>query len=111
MTDLSPREKALVKAARELFTVPEEKAFMASDAGERIEALNEALRAYDPPKPDADVLAVRAILHAEQRAMTPPDSGWGDMSYEKGSYDHLPSFKAALAAYRSIRTLTSKDAE
>ena len=73
--------------------------------------LRVALRAYDPPKPDADVLAVRAILHAEQRAMPPHDSGWGDMSYEKGSYDHLPSFKAALAAYRSIRTLTSKEAE
>jgi hypothetical protein len=48
-----------------------------------------------------DVLVVRAILHAHQRAMTPPDSGWGDMSYEKGSYDHLPTFQAALAAYRA----------
>ena len=52
------------------------------------------------PEPDADVLAVRKIMHAQQRAMTPPDSGWGNMSYLKGSYDDTEPFKAALAAYR-----------
>lgn len=52
---------------------------------------------------DPDIIEVRAILHAHQRAMTPPDSGWGDMSYLKGSYDHLPTFKAALAAYRLLK--------
>lgn len=50
-------------------------------------------------EPSAAVLTVRAILHAHQRAMTPPDSGWGDMSYERGSYDHLPAFQAAIRAY------------
>jgi len=53
------------------------------------------------PDPDADVLAVRAIMHAQQRAMTPPDSCWGNMSYAKGSYDDTPQFQAALAAYRA----------
>lgn len=53
---------------------------------------------------DADVLAVRKMLHAYQRAMTPPDSGWGNMSYLKGSYDDTDTFKAALAAYRSTPT-------
>lgn len=105
MTDLSPREKALVEVALEA------EALLRSGGFSLAYDMAEALRAYDPPKPDADVLAVRAILHAEHLAMTPPDSGWGGMSYEKGSYDHLPSFKAALAAYRSIRTLTSKEAE
>ena len=47
-----------------------------------------------------DVKAVRKIMHAQQRAMTPPDSGWGNMSYLKGSYDDTAPFKAALAAYR-----------
>jgi hypothetical protein len=51
---------------------------------------------------DPDVLAVRAILHAHQRAMTPPDSGWGNMSYLEGSYDDLPCFQAALAAFKDI---------
>lgn len=46
---------------------------------------------------EPDVRAVRAILHAHQRAMTPPDSGWGDMSYLKGSYDHLPAFQRRTA--------------
>ena len=103
MTDLSPREKALVEAVKAAYDH-----YGSSWLTDRVAT---ALRAYDPPKPDADLLAVRAILHAEQRAMPPHDSGWGDMSYENGSYDHLPSFKAALAAYRSIRTLTSKEAE
>lgn len=52
----------------------------------------------------SDVTAVRQILHAHQRAMTPPDSGWGDMSYLTGSYDHLPVFQAALKAYRALST-------
>lgn len=51
-------------------------------------------------EPKADVLAVRKIMHAQQRAMMPPDSGWGNMSYLKGSYDDTPQFQAALAAYR-----------
>jgi hypothetical protein len=51
-----------------------------------------------------DVLTVRAILHAHQRSMTPPDSGWGNMSYLKGSYDHTDTFKAALAAYKQIQS-------
>lgn len=110
MTDISPREKALVEAVSAHMKYVGRNIYP-EDARNIMRDLREALRAYDPPKPDADVLAVRAILHAEQRAMTPPDSGWGDMSYENGSYDHLPSFKAALAAYRSIRTLTSKEAE
>ena len=108
-TDLSPREKALVEAAREIQSLYGTVTVETFNA--KIGAVMVALRAYDAPKPDADVLAVRAILHAEQRAMPPHDSGWGDMSYENGSYDHLPSFKAALAAYRSIRTITSKEAE
>jgi hypothetical protein len=53
------------------------------------------------PEPDTDVLAVRKILHAYQRTMTPPDSGWGNMSYLMGSYDDTDTFKAALAAYRT----------
>jgi len=32
--------------------------------------------------------------------MTPPDSGWGDMSYKKGSYDHTAPFQAALAQFK-----------
>jgi len=52
---------------------------------------------------DPDILAVRAIMHAQQRAMTPPDSGWGNMSYARGSYDDTESFKAALAAYRESK--------
>jgi hypothetical protein len=60
-----------------------------------------AIAALLPESVDPDVLIVRAVLHAHQRAMTPPDSGWGDMSYLKGSYDHLPVFEAALAAYRA----------
>jgi len=111
MTDLSPREKALVEAVRAWTKYVYGGNLWAVGMPQQTTDVMQALRAYDPPKPDADVLAVRTILHAEQRAMTPPDSGWGDMSYEKGSYDHLPSFKAALAAYRSIRTLTSKEAE
>lgn len=53
------------------------------------------------PEIDPDVLVVRAILHAHQRSMSPPDSGWGDMSYIKGSYDYLPDFQKALAAYKN----------
>jgi hypothetical protein len=60
------------------------------------------------PDPDADVLAVRAIMHAQQRAMTPPDSGWGNMSYAKGSYDDTPQFQAALAAYRDSARLLER---
>lgn len=60
-------------------------------------------RAVDP-----DVLIVRAVLHAHQRAMTPPDSGWGDMSYARGSYDHLPVFQAALSAYKSAYANTAQ---
>lgn len=56
-----------------------------------------------PPPVDPDVLVLRAILHSHQRAMTPPDSGWGDMSYLKGSYDHLPAFQAALAAIKAAK--------
>jgi hypothetical protein len=55
------------------------------------------------PEVDADVLAVRKIMHAQQRAMTPPDSGWGNMSYLKGSYDDTAPFQAALAAYRTAK--------
>lgn len=58
------------------------------------------LAAQLSPPVDPDVLVVRQVLHAQQRAMTPPDSGWGNMSFAKGSYDHLPEFQAALAAYR-----------
>lgn len=66
----------------------------------------QALDRFIVAKPvDPDVQIVRDILHAHQRAMTPPDSGWGDMSYAKGSYDHLPTFKAALAAYKEKRGL------
>ncbi len=50
---------------------------------------------------DPDVLIVREVLHAHQRSMTPPDSGWGDMSYRRGSYDDLPAFQNALAAYKA----------
>lgn len=60
------------------------------------------------PDVDDDVLTVRAIMHAQQRAMTPPDSGWGNMSYAKGSYDDTPQFQAALAAYRSSPTTTDR---
>lgn len=56
-----------------------------------------------PPPIDPDVLVVREILHAHQRAMTPPDSGWGDMSYIKGSYDDLNDFKAALACFKASK--------
>ena len=63
---------------------------------EKLAALSDAATQIDPA-----VLVVRAVLHAHQRAMTPPDSGWGNMSYAKGSYDHLPVFQAALAAYRA----------
>ncbi len=64
----------------------------------------ERLAFFILPEPVAlDVLAVRKILHAQQRAMAPPDSGWGNMSYERGSYDDLPTFKAALAAYRELK--------
>lgn len=45
---------------------------------------------------------VRTILHAHQRASDSSDSGWGDMSYAKGSYNHLPSFQAALKAYNEL---------
>jgi len=62
-----------------------------------------ALVAGMEPVVDGDVIAVRKIMHAQQRAMTPPDSGWGNMSYLKGSYDHTEPFKAALAAYREQR--------
>lgn len=61
-----------------------------------------AIVAELPQRVDPDVLAVRKIMHAQQRAMTPPDSGWGNMSYEKGSYDHTEQFQAALAAYRAL---------
>ena len=60
----------------------------------------------EPEPVDPDALIVRAILHAHQRTMTPPDSGWGDMSYLKGSYDHLDDFKAALAAYKAEKART-----
>lgn len=53
---------------------------------------------------DQDVLTVRAVLHSYQRSMSPPDSGWGNMSYLKGSYDHTDYFKAALAAYKKIQS-------
>ena len=53
---------------------------------------------------DKDVLTVRAVLHAHQRAMSPPDSGWGDMSYLKGSYDNSRTFQAALSAYKQIQS-------
>ncbi len=59
-------------------------------------------------EPNADVLAVRAIMHAQQRATTPPDSDWGNMSYAKGSYDDTPQFKAALAAYRTPTSETDQ---
>jgi len=63
------------------------------------------------PEPvDPDVLVVRQIMHAQQRAMTPPDSGWGNMSYLKGSYDDTEPFKAALAAYRG-RALAAAERE
>lgn len=61
-----------------------------------------------------DVEIVRAILHAHQRAYPSPDSGWGDMSFEKGSYDSLSTFQAALKAYRQItqnKTTASINAE
>lgn len=55
------------------------------------------------PEPvDPDVLVVRAILHAHQRASIAPHSGWGNMSYAKGSYDNYPQFQAALEAYRAL---------
>lgn len=66
--------------------------------------LFEAIKALEPPPLDPDILVVRAVLHAYQRSMSPPDSGWGDMSYEKGSYDHIPAFQAALAAYKKVKS-------
>ena len=66
--------------------------------------------ANGPPMPepeiDPDILAVRAILHAAQRAV-PNDYPWGDMSYIKGSYDHLDAFKAALETYRKQKKGTA----
>lgn len=64
-----------------------------------------------PPAPEVDEATVwtRKVLHAHQRAMTPPDSGWGNMSYEKGSYDHLDVFKAPRTALSEL--IASKDAE
>jgi len=59
------------------------------------------------PDVDPDVLAVREIMHAWQRSHTPPDSGWGNMSYVKGSYDDTPAFQAALKAYREKKGPTS----
>lgn len=61
------------------------------------------------PEPSADdLVAVRAILHAHQRAMTPPDSGWGDMSYLKGSYDRHTAFVAAMRAYQFHKRFSSE---
>ena len=75
MTDLSPREKALVEAAR---LAMNRFRHLALDAA--ADDLEPALRAYDPPKPDADVLAVRAILHAEQRALMPTPNDFNGLS-------------------------------
>jgi hypothetical protein len=70
---------------------------------EKLEAFIADLRGATAESVDPDVLVIRAVLHAHQRAGSPPDSGWGNMSYAKGSYDGLPSFKAALEAYRAAR--------
>lgn len=69
------------------------------------------LNRLSPPAPEVDEATVwtRKVLHAHQRAMTPPDSGWGNMSYEKGSYDHLDVFKAPCQVLSEL--IASKDAE
>lgn len=54
------------------------------------------------PEVDEATKVTRSVLHAHQRAMTPPDSGWGNMSYEKGSYDDLPAFQAARAVIAAL---------
>ena len=50
------------------------------------------------PPVDEDVLIVREIMHAQQRSMEPPPSGWGDMSSLKSSYHQ---FQAALVAFKA----------
>jgi len=99
---------------------PDAQTLTAQERLERMEALVREMAAQAGPEPrfieraralvaamepvvDADVIAVRKIMHAQQRAMTPPNSGWGNMSYLKGSYDDTEPFKAALVAYREQR--------
>ena len=61
-----------------------------------------------PERMDPDVEEVRAILHAYQRSLTPPDSGWGNMSYLKGSYDDTKGFQEALSALRAIKAVRAQ---
>lgn len=63
------------------------------------------------PEVDEATKVTRSVLHAHQRAMTPPDSGWGNMSYEKGSYDDLPAFQAARAVIAALEKSPSPDDE
>ena len=92
LADLIERARARLARHSRIFS-PEDENLVASMA--------DRLEAFHAKPPASDVEIVRAVLHAHKRAMTPPDSGWGNMSYLKGSYDDLPVFQAALAAYRA----------
>jgi hypothetical protein len=100
MTDLSPREKALVEAVREIV----------HDYGDTMsgsglyEQFEKALRAYDPPKPKIPVLPPwEELLSLEGVQIAdfndPPETisiGWCLVRKEQ---------------YEAIRTLTSKEQE
>lgn len=75
---------------------------LAAVTEEEAETMTPTERGLPFLEPDPDIQVVREILHASQRALM-NDSGWGNMSFQKGSYDDTPSFKAALAKYKELK--------
>lgn len=104
MTDLSPSEKALVEAARELDEV-----YKSTLSGSpRYEQFERALRAYDPPKPK-----VPQIPAWEEFRKISENSAWGSGNDMNGWSWIIMSDgrKIYERDYQTIRTLTSKEAE
>lgn len=99
MTDLSPREKALVEAVRELFK--NDDSSICLDVGLK---LHHALRAYDPPKPKIPVLPPWEEFLDSVSAAT--------AFYGTGKeYVVIGGVTIVCNEYNAIRTLTSKEQE
>ena len=91
MTDLTPREKALVEATKGVMKFWLE--YFGDDRNVVYENLLQALRAYDPPKPKVPQIPAWEELSAEQQNGLLKVAGRAKFLYEQ------------------IRTLTSKEAE
>lgn len=100
MTDLSPREKALVEAARELDHLHGK----TMSASSRYGQFEKALRAYDPPKPKVPQIPA----WEEFRKKADPYRLMGNGTDDYYFFNDVPICERQ---YNAIRTLTSKEAE